>query len=60
MAVSGSEEAEEEERDEREPQGGGIGADLGTRVKFTWEITIEDDNEVELGCDNCLLVSAGS
>ena len=35
------EEVEEEEevvaREEREPHGGGMGEDLGTSVKLTWE-----------------------
>ena len=40
-AVEEMEEEEEEEeevaREEREPHGGGIGEDLGTSVKLTWE-----------------------
>ena len=38
-AVEEIEEEEEEEvaREEREPHGGGMGEDLGTSVKLTWE-----------------------
>ena len=39
--VAKEEEEEEEEevvaREEREPHGGGMGEDLGTSVKLTWE-----------------------
>ena len=39
VAREAVEEMEEEEvaREEREPHGGGMGEDLGTSVKLTWE-----------------------